>query len=81
VIRVAHPFGFVVEVCPNPPVFPTTDRALTYFPVSNVPNIGYPPFPYTAFIYADAAGAVVFEYTANIEYAVLGNEKLVFENA
>jgi hypothetical protein len=32
-------------------------------------------------MYAAAAGAVVFEYTANIEYAVLGNTNPVFENA
>jgi hypothetical protein len=49
--------------------------------VSYVPNIGYPPFPYTAFIYAPAAGAAVFEYTANIEYAFDGNTNPVFENA
>jgi hypothetical protein len=32
-------------------------------------------------MYAAAAGAVVFEYTANIEYAFDGKTYAVFENA
>ena len=32
-------------------------------------------------MYAAPAGAVVFEYTANIEYAVLGNTNPVLEKA
>ena len=55
------------------PVFATTERADTNFEEPYTPNIGYPPFPYTAFIYEVAAGAVVLEYTANMEYPVCGN--------
>jgi hypothetical protein len=33
------------------------------------------------FIYADAAGGTVFEYTANKEYAVLGNTYVRLEKA
>jgi hypothetical protein len=32
-------------------------------------------------MYASTAGAVVFEYTANMEYAELGNTNPVFEKA
>jgi hypothetical protein len=46
-----------------------------------VPNIGNPLLPYITFIYAAAAGATVFEYTANKEYAVCGNTYNELENA
>ena len=48
---------------------------------SYTPNIGYPLLPYTTFMYAVDAGAVVLEYTANREYAELGNTYAVLENA
>ena len=49
------------------PVFAATDRADTNLDEPNIPNIGNPLDPYSAFIYAAAVGAVVFEYTANME--------------
>jgi hypothetical protein len=68
-------------------MFPTTARAVTNFVGPNTPNIGNPAPLYTTFIYAAAAGATVFEYTANREYppvrSVLenGHTYVVLENA
>jgi hypothetical protein len=76
VILAAHP-----TVAAKAPVFATTDLADTFLFTSYTPSIGNPPFPYTAFMYANDAGAVVLEYTANMEYALIGNTNAVLEKA